>query len=241
MNMLKFFAALLFAFTAMAQAQDTLHTDLPLDYLAQTNVDKPDQPLVIFIHGYGSNAADLFGLKEELPADYNYVSVQAPMELRADSYKWFTQKPGVADYDGVTEDLKSSGTRLAAFIGKATEKFHTQPGKVFLIGFSQGAMMSYEVALRQPKLVGGFAALSGRLLPVLKSEVKASDDLKALSVFIGHGTQDRQVAYASAPQAEATLKSLGLTPQLHAYDGMGHSINEAEVMDLAAWLKQSNR
>ncbi|KEZ65937.1 phospholipase, partial [Pseudomonas syringae pv. syringae FF5] len=50
-----------------------------------------------------------------------------------------------------------------------------------------------------------------------------------------------QGAYASAPQAEATLKSLGLTPQLHAYDGMGHSINEAEVMDLAAWLKQSNR
>ncbi|KPW18563.1 Phospholipase/carboxylesterase family protein [Pseudomonas amygdali pv. ulmi] len=239
--MLKFFTALLFAVAGMAQAQDTLHTDLPLDYLAQVNVETPNRPLVIFIHGYGSNAADLFGLKEHLPADYNYLSVQAPVELRADSYKWFTQKPGVPDYDGVTEDLKSSGKQLSAFITQATGKFHTQPGKVFLVGFSQGAMMSYEVALRQPKLVGGIAALSGRLLPVVQSELKASDDLKRLNVFIGHGVQDRQVAYASGPQAEATLKSLGLSPQFHGYEGLGHSINEIEVIDLANWLQQSVR
>ncbi|KGS16259.1 MULTISPECIES: alpha/beta hydrolase [Pseudomonas syringae group] len=239
--MLKFFAALLFAVAGMAQAQDTLHTDLPLDYLAQANVETPNRPLVIFIHGYGSNAADLFGLKEHLPADYNYLSVQAPVTLQPDSYKWFTQKRGAPDYDGVTEDLKSSGTKLTAFITQATAKFHTQPDKVFLVGFSQGAMMSYEVALRQPKLVGGIAALSGRLLPVVQSEVKPSDDLKALKVFIGHGKQDRQVAYASGPQAEATLKSLGLTPQFHAYEGLGHSISEAEVVDLGNWLQQSAR
>lgn len=237
--MLKFVAALLLAVCGMAQAQDTLHTDLPLNYLAQAKADTPDKPLVIFMHGYGSNAADLFGLKERLPADYNYLSVQAPVELRPDSYKWFTQKPGVADYDGVTADLKSSGEKLTAFITQATAKFHTQPDKVFLVGFSQGAMMSYEVALRKPALVGGIAALSGRLLPVVKSEVRTSDDLKALKVFIGHGKQDRQVAYASGPDAEAALKTLGLAPQLHGYEGLGHSINEQEIDDLADWLKQS--
>ncbi|KAA8716102.1 alpha/beta hydrolase [Pseudomonas cannabina] len=239
--MLKFIAALLFAVAGLAQAQDTLHTDLPLDYLAQVNAEKPDQPLVIFIHGYGSNAADLFGLKDQLPAVYNYLSVQAPVELQPDSYKWFTQKPGVPDYDGVTEDLKSSGKQLTAFITQATEKFHTQPSKVFLVGFSQGAMMSYEVALRQPTLVGGFAALSGRLLPVVKSEVRPANELKVLKVFIGHGMQDRQVVYASGPQAEATLKSLGLMPQFHGYEGLGHNISEAEVLDLANWLQQSTR
>ncbi|OUM05930.1 phospholipase [Pseudomonas syringae] len=239
--MLKFFAALLFTVAGMAQAQDTLHTDLPLDYLAQVNVEKPDRPLVIFIHGYGSNAADLFGLKEHLPADYNYLSVQAPVALQPDSYKWFAQKPGVPDYDGVTEDLKSSGKQLTAFITQATEKFHTQPDKVFLVGFSQGAMMSYEVALRQPTRVGGIAALSGRLLPVVKAEIKPTDELKALKVFIGHGVQDRQVAFASGPQADATLKSLGLKPEFHAYEGLGHSISEAEVVDLANWLQQSAR
>ncbi len=49
------------------------------------------------------------------------------------------------------------------------------------------------------------------------------------------------MAYASGPQAEATLKSLGLSPQFHGYEGLGHSINETEVIDLANWLQQSVR
>lgn len=239
--MLKFFAALLFVCSGLVQAQDTLHTDLPLDYLAQATTDTPDKPLVIFIHGYGSNAADLFSLKDRLPADYNYLSVQAPVELQSDSYKWFTRKPGSAEYDGVTEELKSSTERLTAFIRQATATYKTQPDKVFLIGFSQGAMISYEVALRQPALVGGFAALSGRLLPVVKSEVKPSDALKRLKVFIGHGEEDPQVSYASGPDADSALKALGLKPEFHGYKGVGHSLSGAEVANLAEWLERSAR
>ncbi|MCF5708065.1 phospholipase [Pseudomonas syringae] len=239
--MLKFFAALLFVCSGLVQAQDTLNTDLPLDYLAQASADTPDKPLVIFIHGYGSNAADLFDLKARLPAGYNYLSVQAPVQLQPDSYKWFTRKPGVVEYDGVTEDLKNSTDKLTAFIGQATSKYKTRPDKVFLVGFSQGAMMSYEVALRQPALVGGIAALSGRLLSVVKSELKPGDELKGLNVFIGHGTEDRQVSYASGPEAEATLKALGLKPEFHGYQGLGHSLSEAEIADLANWLEKSAR
>ncbi|CAM3189080.1 phospholipase [Pseudomonas floridensis] len=239
--MLKLFAALLFVCSGLVQAQDTLNTDLPLNYLAQASADTPNKPLVIFIHGYGSNAADLFDLKDRLPADYNYLSVQAPVELQPGSYKWFTRKPGVVEYDGVTEDLKNSTGQLTAFIRQATDQYKTRPDKVFLIGFSQGAMMSYEVALRQPTLVGGIAALSGRLLSVVKSELKPDDALKRLNVFIGHGAEDRQVSYASGPEAEATLKGLGLKPEFHGYQGLGHSLSGAEVEDLADWLKKSVR
>ena len=59
------------------------------------------------------------------------------------------------------------------FVGQATAKYHTQPDRVFLVGFSQGAIMSYEVALRDPQLVRGIAALSGSVLPVLKAQVAA--------------------------------------------------------------------
>ncbi|WP_024694532.1 dienelactone hydrolase family protein [Pseudomonas syringae] len=239
--MLKFFAALLFVCSGLVQAQDTLHTDLPLNYLAQASSEKPNTPLVIFIHGYGSNAADLLSLKDRLPSGYNYLSVQAPVELQPDSYKWFTRKPGVTEYDGVTDELKSSTERLTAFIVQATDKYQTQPDKVFLVGFSQGAMMSYEVTLRQPALVGGIAALSGRLLPVVKSGLQSSDALKHLNVFIGHGAEDRQVSYASGPDAETTLKALGLKPEFHGYQGLGHGLSGAEVSDLAQWLEKSAR
>jgi phospholipase/carboxylesterase len=239
--MLKLFAALLLTCSGLVHAQDTLQTDLTLNYLAEVKADAPDRPLVIFIHGYGSNEQDLFGIKDRLSPDYNYLSVRAPMELRPGSYKWFTQKPGVADYDGVTEDLKSSGERLTSFIRQATQKYRTRPGKVFLVGFSQGAMMSYEVALRDPELVGGFAALSGRLLPVLESGLKADPRLVPLKVFIAHGSQDHQVAYSGGPNALATLQKLGVQPQFHSYEGMAHSINAAEVADLAQWLEHSAR
>ncbi|RRV04476.1 phospholipase [Pseudomonas sp. v388] len=237
--MLKYLAALLLACSGLVHAQDSLHTDLTLSYLAEVKADAPQRPLVIFIHGYGSNEQDLFGIKDRLSGDYNFLSVRAPMELRPGSYKWFTQKTGVADYDGVTEDLKNSGERLTTFIRQVAQKYHTPADKVFLVGFSQGAMMSYEVALRDPTLVGGFAALSGRLLPVLESSLQPDPRLAPLKVFIGHGEEDHQVAYSGGPNAEATLKKLGVQPQFHAYEGLAHSINAAEVADLARWLEHS--
>jgi len=234
--MLKFFAVLLLAFTGFAQAALTLQTDLPLSYVAQINTEAKDRPLVIFMHGYGSNELDLFGINFALPKDYNYLSVRAPVSLGDDRYQWFTKNPQSADYDGVTVDLKRSGESLGHFIEQATAKYHTQPSKVYLVGFSQGAMMTYEVALRDPQLVGGIAALSGKVLPVLKSELKPAPALKDLQVFIGHGNADSRVPYSGATEANSYLKTLGLKPQLHSYAGVGHTISQEEVGDLKVWL-----
>ena len=90
------------------------------------------------------------------------------MTMEEGSYQWFRKK-GEGAYNGETDDLKTSGQVLLDFIAQAAKKYHTEPDKVFLVGFSQGAIMSYEVALRHPEAVGGIAALSGRILPVLKS------------------------------------------------------------------------
>lgn len=234
--MLKSFAVLLLAFTGFAQAALTLQTDLPLSYVAQINTEAKDRPLVIFMHGYGSNELDLFGINFALPKDYNYLSVRAPVSLGDDRYQWFTKNPQSADYDGVTVDLKRSGESLGHFIEQATAKYHTQPSKVYLVGFSQGAMMTYEVALRDPQLVGGIAALSGKVLPVLKSELKPAPALKDLQVFIGHGNADSRVPYSGATEANSYLKTLGLKPQLHSYAGVGHTISQEEVGDLKVWL-----
>lgn len=236
--MLKFFAALLLVCSGWVQAQDALQTDLPLSYLAEVNTQASDKPLVIFMHGYGSNEQDLFGIKNALPGDYNYLSVRAPVQLRPGAYQWFTQKPNTAQYDGVTLDLKRSGELLSRFIKAAAEKYHTQSSQVFLVGFSQGAIMSYEVALRHPESVGGIAALSGRLLPVLRSELKASPALAGLNVFIAHGTADARLPFAGAKDARAFIETLGITPEFHRYSGVGHTISEAEIDDLDAWLKK---
>ncbi|MBZ9783429.1 dienelactone hydrolase family protein [Pseudomonas sp. REP124] len=237
--MLKFLALLTLLASAAVHAQTPLQTDLPLKYLEQTTPDSRDQPLVIFLHGYGSNERDLFGIKDELPASYTYLSVRAPMVLEEGSYQWFRKK-GEGAYNGETDDLKTSGQLLLDFIAKAAQKYHTNPDKVYLVGFSQGAIMSYEVALRQPEAVGGIAALSGRILPVLKSELKPDEKRQSLAIFIGHGTADKRLPFSDGTEANSLLQSVSLEPEFHAYQGVGHNISAEELQDLSAWLQRLN-
>lgn len=237
--MLKLFALALTLMASAAHADSTLHTDLPLPYLEQTQSDARNQPLVIFLHGFGSNEEDLFGIKDALPSTWTYLSARAPMPVDPQGYRWFTKTPGDGDYNGETADLQRSAALIEDFVGKATAKYHTHSDRVFLVGFSQGAIMSYEVGLRKPALVRGIAALSGSVLPVLKAELKPSESLGKLAIFIGHGTFDQALPYASATQANEVLVGLGLTPEFHGYPGMPHTVSETEVQDLKAWLAKS--
>ncbi|WP_404483162.1 alpha/beta hydrolase [Pseudomonas sp. HT11] len=237
--MLKLFALALTLMASAAHADSTLHTDLPLSYLEQTQSDARNQPLVIFLHGFGSNEEDLFGIKDALPSTWTYLSARAPMPVDPQGYRWFTKTPGDGDYNGETADLQRSAALIEDFVGKATAKYHTQSDRVFLVGFSQGAIMSYEVGLRKPALVRGIAALSGSVLPVLKAELKPSESLGKLAIFIGHGTLDQALPYASATQANEVLVGLGLMPEFHGYPGMPHTVSETEVQDLKAWLEKS--
>jgi phospholipase/carboxylesterase len=237
--MLKLFALALTLMASIAHADSELHTDLPLAYLEQTQGDARNEPLVIFLHGFGSNEEDLFGIKDALPSTWTYLSARAPTPVQPNGFRWFTKTPGDGDYDGVTADLHSSAQLIKDFVGQATAKYHTQPDRVFLVGFSQGAIMAYEVALRDPQLVRGIAALSGSVLPVLKAELKPDERLNTLAIFIGHGTLDQALPYASATRANEVLVGLGLKPEFHGYPGMNHTVSEAEVQDLKAWLETS--
>ena len=237
--MLKLFTLALSLLAGAAQADATLHTDLPLSYLEQTQGEARNQPLVIFLHGFGSNEEDLFGIKDALPSTWTYLSARAPMPVDPHGFRWFTKTTDDVDYNGETADLQRSAKLIEAFVTQATAKYHTQPDRVFLVGFSQGAIMSYEVGLRQPQLIRGIAALSGSVLPVLKAELKPDQRLNQLAIFIGHGTLDQALPYASATRANEVLTGLGLKPEFHGYPGMNHTVSEAEVEDLKAWLEKS--
>ncbi|MCF5721810.1 alpha/beta hydrolase [Pseudomonas syringae] len=237
--MFKLFALALTLIASVAHADETLHTDLALSYLEQTQGDARNEPLVIFLHGFGSNEQDLFGIKDALPPSWTYLSVRAPMPVGPNGYRWFTKTTGEDEYNGETADLQRSARLIEDFVTQATAKYHTQSHRVFLVGFSQGAIMSYEVGLRKPALVRGIAALSGSVLPVLKAELKADASREELAIFIGHGTLDQALPYVSATRANDVLLGLGLKPAFHGYPGMPHTVSEAEVQDLKAWLEKS--
>ncbi|WP_426199434.1 alpha/beta hydrolase [Pseudomonas sp. DC3200b2] len=238
---MKWLAALtLSLFTALAQAQPVLQTDLSLSYLAQAGAEPKAHPMVIFLHGYGANEEDLFELRERLFPDFTYLSVRAPMPLGEGAYQWFSKTQGQGPYEGVQEDIDRSLERLRAFIRQASSKYNVPPQRIYLVGFSQGAMMSYEIALQAPASVGGIAILSGKLPAGLIDQVRTRADqadlLAKLPVFIGHGTADPVLDYQEATQARQALIELGVKPEFHAYPGMTHGVSKAEVDDLARWM-----
>ena len=237
--MFKSLALALLLTCAASAAQAELLADMPLTYQAQASADSRNQPLVIFLHGYGSNENDLFGIKDDLPANYTVLSVRGRLPVKPGAYQWFHQKSGAPQYDGESDDLRLSAEAISDFVALVTEKYHTEPDKVFLVGFSQGAMMTYEVGLRHPELMRGIAPLSGRLLPVLRAQLKGGPKYAGLTVFIGHGTADPQVPYDSATEALGVLQGLSIKPQFHFYPGVGHTISATEVSDLKNWISAS--
>jgi phospholipase/carboxylesterase len=213
------------------QAQSDIQNDLPLKYLVQEpSIPSAHPPVIILLHGYGSNEADLFSLKDNLPKNLLVISVRAPLPLARDAYQWYRS-------DNIT-DIKNSSKAIKSFITAVIKKYHADSSQVYLSGFSQGAMMSYEVGLTSPELLKGIAPLSGKIFESLKPQVQSSAALKKLKIFIGHGDADNRVAYNLAVDAVAYLKKLQLSPEFHTYKGMQHSINEEELKDLAIFLNK---
>ncbi len=228
---------LLFVFlSVLMQAQ--VQNDLSLPYLVrEPSVKTGRPPVLILLHGYGSHEADLFGLQAQFPPHFLVVSVRAPLAMTANSFQWFRMETVNGVMQGNAEDLKSSREKIKALIPELTAKYKADPGQVYLCGFSQGAMMSYEVGLTAPELLKGIAPLSGKIFESLKALVKSSAALKTLRIFIGHGDADARVAYSYATEADSYLKTLGLSPVLHTCKGLQHAINQEELKALCHWLE----
>jgi len=207
-----------------------------LHYLVrQPVVSTAKPPVLIMLHGVGSNEEDLFSFADRIPGKYLVISARAPNTLSSGSYAWYdvdfpTGKP-VYNLD----QAEQSRVTLISFIQELGKSHAFDPARVYLCGFSQGAIMAYSVALTRPDLVHGIAAMSGRLLEEVKPRIKRTPQLERLSFLITHGTQDAVLPVQGAKDADAYLRSLGITPTLKTYAD-GHTINAAMLADLLAWL-----
>jgi phospholipase/carboxylesterase len=217
--------------STMISAESVLH------YLVREPKIKSDKsPLIILLHGYGSNEKDLFSFADQLPDNFLVVSVRAPYILRKDSYAWFqvdfsTGKPVINK-----DEVEKSRLLLLQFMEQLKTQFKLDDTQIYFCGFSQGAIMSYSVGLTNPGRVKGIAILSGRLLEEVKPLIAPDEKLKALKIFIAHGKKDNTLVIDYAREARSYLEQLGLKPVYKEYDE-GHSISAATLVDMIAWLK----
>ncbi len=233
-----FFVLFVIGFTTISCSQNiVVQEGLVLKYLVRLpakSIKKP--PLIILLHGYGSNEKDLFQLKNYLPEEYIIVAARATYPLGGDSYQWFSKEIVNGKYSGNVEQLTNSRNNLVKFIDQLIAKYQADRGRVYLVGFSQGAMMSYEVGLTNPNIVRGIGILSGVMPTSLKPLISKEKNLAKLKIFVAHGTGDKVLQYEDGADAVNYLTKLGLRPEFHVYKDMDHTINNAVMSDLLNWI-----
>jgi phospholipase/carboxylesterase len=207
-----------------------------LHYLVRQPKIKTEQtPLVILMHGVGSNEENMFSFADDLPDNFLVVSARGPLTLRPNSYAWF-QAQIMPDRSIINEEqAENSRKEIIHFIEdlKNVEDFDEE--QVYLMGFSQGGIMSYSVALTEPEKIKGIAVMSGRLLSEVKPLIVSDDRLKKLNIFISHGTHDSVLKFGYATDAVDYLDSKGLHPEFHQYPE-DHNINQQMLSDVVKWL-----
>ena len=186
-------------------------------------------PLVVMLHGYSSNESDLFSFASLIPSDYHVVSLQAPLSLGM-GYAWFPIhfEENMERWTS-PEEAQHAIDYVTSFLTYYTEKNDVDANNITLLGFSQGAMLSYSVGLAHPN-VSAIAALSGYLDPRLVR----FDNLNK-TIYVSHGEQDMVVPYAWAAQSVALLKENGYSPTWLSYP-QGHGVNQDNLNSLMQWL-----
>jgi phospholipase/carboxylesterase len=186
----------------------------------------PDNPTLIMLHGRGADENDLFGMADNMDPRLTIYSLRAPYKYEWGGFSWFELYN-----DGSVDEgsFQKSRNDVLHFISDISSK------KVFLFGFSMGAIMSYAIALTNPGVCSGIACLSG-FAPLQLEKEYALRNLHNLHIFASHGINDPVIPIAFARKTKELLDQSNAIVTYNEYD-MAHEISEQCFADCAKWLQ----
>jgi len=212
--------------------------NLSLEHLIQKpkiqTSSKP--PLLLLLHGYGSNEEDLFSFAPELPEKYFIISAKAPLAMQPYGNAWYTIHWDATDGKwSDDEEALDARELIVKFIDEAVDAYDLDASNVTLLGFSQGCILSYAVALTYPEKVKNLIGLSGYINEAITQPQTDLSSYEHLSVFSSHGTVDQVIPVSAARKVPAYLEKLGIEGKLREYP-VGHGVAPQNFYDLRDWL-----
>jgi phospholipase/carboxylesterase len=192
-------------------------------------------PLLLLIHGYGANEQDLFDLAEELDPRLHVVSARAPLALPWGGFAWYHLggAPGRLLPDAASR-AEAAGL-LERFVADLPTRVGADPRRVYLLGFSQGAILALGLVARAPQLVAGVVAVSGYLDPELLP-AGGLPALGGLPILQMHGAYDDVIPVAAAHSTRALLEPSDASYSYHEYP-VGHGIHPGGLREIESWLR----
>ena len=215
-----------------------LQSDLSLKHVIRESSIRSDKaPLLIMLHGYGSDENDLFSFASELPEELFIISLKAPYSLEPFGHAWYA-----INFDSEqnkwsnTEQAIKSRDLVTKFIDEAIEHYPVKKDNITLLGFSQGTVLSYAVALMYPEKVKNIIALSGYIDQDLLPDQADVNRYKHLDFYCSHGSEDQVIPVDWARKAQPFLNSLNIKNRYSEFP-VGHGVAPQNFFELKEWLK----
>ena len=202
----------------------------------------PPSSLILMLHGLYGDEQVMWLFDRALPRSATVISPRALFPA-ADGFSCTRSVVhGEIERANFTEALEA----MQRFIPEMIQRYECDPQHVIVMGFSQGAALSYALSLTQPDLMCGVVALAGFMpndpIAPLQSdspaETRATSNTKAWQprYLIIHSSDDNIVPIALAREARSELEARGALVEYHEYPGGGHKIAAQGMKDIAQWI-----
>lgn len=211
---------------------------LSLEYLLRPSSSTSEKkPAIFLFHGYGSNEEDLFSFAPELPGELMVLSVKAPYDLEPFGHAWYAINFD-AEYGKWSDDEQAMESRekIVTFIDEAIKAYNLDEKNITLLGFSQGTILSYAVALSYPEKIKNVVALSGYINERILTANYTEKDYGSLQIYASHGQVDQVIPLEWAQQAPELLKKLGIDYTFEEFP-IGHGVSQQNFYSFKKWLE----
>lgn len=198
----------------------------------------PSTPLLVLLHGYGSNEQDLFSFAPTLPEDWLIVSFRAPRNTQYEGFSWYDIDLMKIENRVDIPQAKESLEGILESILKISNHYGLTENETHLCGFSQGGILTYALALNNPELFSKIAIMSAYPEDkLLENIVKDKKKLERLRFFVSHGTDDAVIPLDWAKKGAELLYDLSCYFSFREYMS-GHGVNQKNYMDLMDFFKK---
>ncbi len=206
-----------------------------LEYkIRKSAIENQKTPSIILLHGYGSDENDLFSFAEYLPNKYTIISLRAPFETPMGGYCWFSinfnnSNEKWSDHKQAYQSILNLESQIDFFI----QKYNLESDQIDLLGFSQGAVLSWALLLDFSIKINRAVCLSGYVdKSLLKEDIYSYRDIIAYS---SHGTNDPVIPYDWAKTNIESLKENNPNVVFNSFQD-AHNVSQENFQSILNWL-----
>jgi len=193
-------------------------------------------PVIIMLHGYGSDENDLFSFASELPDNYTIISLKAPYPMEPYGNAWYA-----INFDNVngkwSDDQQAITSRdlVIKCIDEIISVYNIDSENVTLLGFSQGTILSLAVGLSFPEKIKNIIGLSGYINEAIIKENYSENNFSNLNIYSSHGSVDQVIPVDWARKTKPFLQNLNINCEYSEFP-VGHGVAPQNFYELKEWL-----